>query len=261
MGYSLPVSDDVKPSTPETATSGTNRLVSGYRYYSTEMGRWVSRDPIGEYGGVNLFCFLNGMPIHDVDFLGMESIGGYASDGSGCCCPDYLNGGLNVRLLNSNGAFGHSFDVYVRLVLKPGRTCQPCSLKWEEKTNDPYVDGMSPNAWNDMTDIIPRSPTFAAFEGIRLTSGSPANSATLNDTPKRGILNIPPSSMLVNNRYTRVLEFNVTVSAGAGCRCSNQSLNYKAKQTLVMYKTRLSSGASSGNMMVPIVDQSSFVNL
>jgi len=30
----------------------------GYRYYSPEMGRWISRDPIGEWGGQNLYVFV-----------------------------------------------------------------------------------------------------------------------------------------------------------------------------------------------------------
>ena len=38
-------------------------LYYGYRYYSAEMGRWLSRDPIREAGGVNLYSFVGNEPI------------------------------------------------------------------------------------------------------------------------------------------------------------------------------------------------------
>jgi RHS repeat-associated protein len=43
----------------------------GYRYYSPELGRWGSRDPIEERGGENLYCFVANQPIGLVDLLGM----------------------------------------------------------------------------------------------------------------------------------------------------------------------------------------------
>ena len=43
----------------------------GYRYYSTELGRWVSRDPIGEMGGVYESLFIGNNPIGKFDLLGL----------------------------------------------------------------------------------------------------------------------------------------------------------------------------------------------
>lgn len=42
----------------------------GYRYYSPTLGRWISRDPIKEGDGPNLYAFLVNNPISGVDFLG-----------------------------------------------------------------------------------------------------------------------------------------------------------------------------------------------
>jgi len=42
----------------------------GYRYYNSSMGRWLSRDPIGERGGKNLYGFGRNSPITGVDPLG-----------------------------------------------------------------------------------------------------------------------------------------------------------------------------------------------
>jgi RHS repeat-associated protein len=46
----------------------------GYRYYDPVTGRWPSRDPIGERGGVNLHAFIENSPLTGVDFLGLDKI-------------------------------------------------------------------------------------------------------------------------------------------------------------------------------------------
>ena len=43
----------------------------GYRFYSPGLGRWVNRDPIGETGGVNIYCFSMGNPISNYDYIGL----------------------------------------------------------------------------------------------------------------------------------------------------------------------------------------------
>ena len=50
---------------PETAFS-----YYGYRYYDPVTGRWPSRDPIGERGGLNLYGFVGNEPINSFDLLG-----------------------------------------------------------------------------------------------------------------------------------------------------------------------------------------------
>ena len=52
----------------------------GYRYYSPTMGRWISRDPIGEAGGENVYGFVGNDAIGAVDALGLYLV---AFDGTG----------------------------------------------------------------------------------------------------------------------------------------------------------------------------------
>jgi|GEM_PF-5211233 len=46
----------------------------GYRWYSAEWGRFISRDPIEERGGVNLYGFVNNNSIMSADHLGLWKI-------------------------------------------------------------------------------------------------------------------------------------------------------------------------------------------
>jgi RHS repeat-associated protein len=53
----------------------------GYRYYDPVTGRWPSRDPIKEKGGINLYGFVGNDGIENVDYLGfIESEGKYRCD-------------------------------------------------------------------------------------------------------------------------------------------------------------------------------------
>ncbi|MCA1808314.1 MAG: RHS repeat-associated core domain-containing protein [Lentisphaerae bacterium] len=50
--------------------SETGLYYYGYRFYSPEVGRWINRDPIGEWGGMNLYGFCNNSPVINVDVHG-----------------------------------------------------------------------------------------------------------------------------------------------------------------------------------------------
>jgi len=44
----------------------TDLLYYGYRYYNASTGRWLSRDPIEEAGGSNLYSFVADDPLEPV---------------------------------------------------------------------------------------------------------------------------------------------------------------------------------------------------
>jgi RHS repeat-associated protein len=54
----------------------------GYRYYSPSIGRWISRDPIGELGAVALYVYGSNEPVRSLDRLGQCVIYG---DGTSTC--------------------------------------------------------------------------------------------------------------------------------------------------------------------------------
>jgi RHS repeat-associated protein len=53
------------------ADDETGLVYYGYRYYAPGMARWLSRDPIDELGGINLYLALANDPINLVDPLGL----------------------------------------------------------------------------------------------------------------------------------------------------------------------------------------------
>jgi RHS repeat-associated protein len=51
---------------------GGGPLLTWYRAYHPEIGRWLSRDPISEAGGLNLYAFVGNNPLNQVDRLGLD---------------------------------------------------------------------------------------------------------------------------------------------------------------------------------------------
>ena len=63
----LPTNESNEDTLPPKITDVTYYL---YRYYDPMTGRWPSRDPIEERGGVNLYGFVENDGVNDIDYLG-----------------------------------------------------------------------------------------------------------------------------------------------------------------------------------------------
>ena len=74
----------------------TGLVYYGYRYYSPELGRWLSRDPIGERGGVNNFQFVYNYPLSFWDDLGEQpnSLNRTNDEASATKMNDFIKGVL-----------------------------------------------------------------------------------------------------------------------------------------------------------------------
>ncbi len=73
----------------------TGLFYYGYRYYDPLTGRWPSRDPIEENGGINLYGFVENRPINLFDKLGLCSK-----------CPEGSETRANQAGLNAQGRHG-----------------------------------------------------------------------------------------------------------------------------------------------------------
>ena len=56
---------------PENGDFGARVTYYGYKWYDPVTGRWPSRDPIGEEGGINLYGFVGNDGVNWVDMLGL----------------------------------------------------------------------------------------------------------------------------------------------------------------------------------------------
>ncbi len=48
-----------------------------FRAYDANLGRWISRDPIGELGGLNVYGYVEGNPVNFRDSLGLSPAGDF----------------------------------------------------------------------------------------------------------------------------------------------------------------------------------------
>jgi RHS repeat-associated protein len=64
----------------------TGLVYYGYRYYNPSMGRWISRDPIGEIGGENLYALVSNHGPNAIDFLGLKNP--LSADTVRCCTDE-----------------------------------------------------------------------------------------------------------------------------------------------------------------------------
>ena len=59
---------------PESRGFAAVLIYYGYRYHDPVTGRWPSRDPIGEAGGINLYGFVNNDGVNQIDVLGHQTL-------------------------------------------------------------------------------------------------------------------------------------------------------------------------------------------
>ena len=54
---------------------GVSYSTTAFGFYSPKLGRWTTRDPIGEADSANLYQFVGNNPVKNVDPLGMYTLG------------------------------------------------------------------------------------------------------------------------------------------------------------------------------------------
>lgn len=85
-------------------TDGETGLVYyGYRYYSPEMGRWVSRDPIGERGGINLYGMVGNDAVNKLDRLGNAPVNYNCGGTCGADVDDWIVDEINAQRAGWSG--------------------------------------------------------------------------------------------------------------------------------------------------------------
>jgi RHS repeat-associated protein len=55
----------------EESGTGANLYFAPYRYYNPQLARWMSRDPLGMVDGPNVYAYVRGNAVNNVDPLGL----------------------------------------------------------------------------------------------------------------------------------------------------------------------------------------------
>ena len=106
----------------------------GYRHFAPSIGRWLSRDPIGELGGICLFAYLENEPIDSVDLLGAISARSiwirtkitYYTSMIACTTLDIAAARLLMSSLEP-ALFTADFQYKVCIALKEFDACKDCT--------------------------------------------------------------------------------------------------------------------------------------
>lgn len=67
----------------------TGLVYFGFRYYNPDTGRWLNPDPIEEWGGLNLYGYVDNDPLNWVDPYGLYTWSEWA-DSSPLCLRAFL---------------------------------------------------------------------------------------------------------------------------------------------------------------------------
>ncbi len=116
----------------------------GYRYFDPLTGRWPSRDPIGESGGLNLYGFVGNMGPNKVDNLGLISVGYYYTCSGKVFWnftpdPNNIHEGIGMEFSTERRGLGISLDSAVKAaldmavdaaIIDTAATIQRFALKW-----------------------------------------------------------------------------------------------------------------------------------
>jgi uncharacterized protein RhaS with RHS repeats len=202
----------------------------GYRYYHPELGRWISRDPIGEEGGLNLYGFVKNNTSANLDHLGLAK----------CCCAESIefipgnkrnpeiseeearsfdkDAGISADgAFTGEGRFGHSFNIKLKMSYKDSKADNPCKYSWSERTNIPAFKHQKPNEWTNMFD-----PKYEARPKVPDGITNMNTEAMDYDTP---------SLVLTGNGRSRTLEISITLESGSST-CAKKEVKASITQTL-----------------------------
>lgn len=200
----------------------------GFRYYSPALGRFISRDPMGEVAGPNLYRLAGGDPVNKRDLWGLCEQDFWSGQGSS---GDFWGSGWDSWGSGSNGSTGSpgvdvvhdlgEFDVYQ----------DPCDPR---NPNRPYYCDYAIESAIDAANESMRQPgqpdlaTGEPGEGWG-SAGTPGGTMPTPPTPpndnelppcseffKDGVVNLTAQSFIMDQKITNPLRHGIKASPVPG---------------------------------------------
>jgi RHS repeat-associated protein len=214
----------------------TTLLYHDHRYYNSLLGLWLSRDPIEEDGGGNLYVIAQNDLVSGSDVLGLQKWHGAEDAGgrAGCCCccvNDVRTGSISPTITWAAGrphppyspsnAYGYQFEVETITEWIPATRYEgDCKLEWWEWSNvvpspppgsPPSAPRPTPYTWWDKAAMYPGATALYEWH-CRARECGVSDFAVLTDRPHAGVgFRFAPVTM--------VLFIAVRVRSADDCPC------------------------------------------
>ena len=198
----------------------------GFRYYDPELGRWPSRDPIGENGGLNRYAFAANSAIAQIDPIGLSLI----SPGA----PSLPSPGKIAKCLGK--CLIDLIDDQYELIIDNALICNKIKGRCEKDLQLPDIEDLFPDELNPGTkkwvkclkkvvkclgligefDIEIRA-TFDATKSGELTCNSEEQSLDYSYTSNIKVVLVPGE--IVIKEYSKTENKSCAVQSPAYCVC------------------------------------------
>ncbi|MES2737888.1 MAG: RHS repeat-associated core domain-containing protein [Verrucomicrobiota bacterium] len=204
-------------------------LYYGYRYYAPEMGRWLSRDPIGEQGGINLYGMCYNDPVNFIDTDGRAPMNGgvggpqVVPPGGYPRTPDkpenrsWDSSNLEQLLakVDSEGQVGKKCD---ECLLAKVRELKKDILRFAIKWNKNSKEWCKGNECSEQAEKLANEIRDNLLKPRKLENGFVDPKSLLWDTAVAGGNKIPPYFTWLDRRTNHnVVQVNPLVTAGLFC--------------------------------------------
>ena len=213
-----------------------------FREYSPELGRWLTRDPIAERGGVNLYAMVGNNAVNWWDWLGFDSFDDYYWDAQILASiPD--NGKVIQESDQESKLFGSGYiystneqsRIYAMKYMKGSDGCcyEYAAVRYY-KAKKPYRDlrWMSYKLLMIYTPLVDNPllyiPTTTSIVGaLNATVISQANSTASSVSPGVGLVSTAANSgAFIHEAYTNPVSAATDVIVGAMQTIAEQFVEY-----------------------------------
>jgi RHS repeat-associated protein len=208
-----------------------NRQYVRARHLRNDLGRWVSRDPIGFAGGEwNLYGYLENGPVVVIDPSGLQIMCPIPC----CCCVNTLKI-TRIANINRPNRFGHTFYATASMshhwAIGTGESPGDCTLKWYEKQANPAESYSPPVPQKDKyVDILPLHPELFDWPHRKPPCPGPER---FNEP------DLPAEPITAGRAVFRNLCFRIIVLSSPHCNCQHRSREVWAHQVLRLINGRI----------------------